>query len=130
MNWCNTLNRSLCSILYDRSGWVAQTTFRARNGLGGYAVAAAAKAEVIVTHNIRHFPNESTAPLGIQALTPYQFLCNLLDLGDTAIHGCLTAMAEQQRNPRRSVEALLRILSREVPIFSSRCLEFLIRPQA
>jgi len=94
------------------------------------AAAVAAKAEVIVTHNVRHFPDESTAPLGIQALTPDQFLCNLLDLGDTAIHGCLRAMAEQQRNPRRSVEALLRILSREAPIFSSRCLEFLIRPQA
>jgi len=94
------------------------------------AAAVAATADVIVTHNIRHFPAASTEPLGIQVVTPDQFLCNLLDLGAAAIHGCLNTMAEQQRNPSRSVETLLKILSREAPIFSSRCLEFLIRPQA
>ncbi len=94
------------------------------------AAAVAAKAEVIVTHNIRHFPAESTESLGIQAVTPDQFLCNLLDLGEAAIHGCLKTMAEQQRNPSRSVETLLQILRRDTPIFSSRCLEFLVRRQA
>lgn len=89
------------------------------------AAAVTAKAEVIVTHNIRHFPPESTDPLGIQALTPDQFLCNLLDLADAAIHGCLRQMALQQRSPKRTLEVLLRILSRDAPIFSSRCLEFL-----
>jgi len=39
---------------------------------------------VIVTLNVRHFPAEVLAPLGIEAVTPDQFLCNLLDLAPGA----------------------------------------------
>jgi len=49
------------------------------------AAAIAAKAEVIVTLNVRHFPAEVLAPLGIEAVTPDQFLCSLLDLAPNAI---------------------------------------------
>jgi predicted nucleic acid-binding protein len=89
------------------------------------AATVAAKAEVIVTRNIRHFPITATEPFGVEALTPDQFLCNLLDLAPAAIHGCLTAMERQQRNPSRTVETLLQILRREAPNFASRGLEFL-----
>jgi len=89
------------------------------------AAAVAAKAEVIVTRNIRHFPAASIEPFGIEVLTPDQFLGNLLDLGPAAIHGCLEAIASQQRHPSRTVRALLQILGREAPNFASRCLEFL-----
>jgi len=90
------------------------------------AAAIAAKAEVIVTLNVRHFPAEVMAPLGIEAVTPDQFLCNLLDLDPTAIHGCLQTIAARQRNPARTARALLQILNRQAPIFASRCMEFLI----
>lgn len=66
------------------------------------AAAIAAKAEVIVTLNVRHFPSEALTPLGIEAVTPDHFLCNLLDLVPNTIHGCLRAMAARQRNPARS----------------------------
>ena len=90
------------------------------------AAAIAAKAEAIVTLNLRHFPTEVLAPLGIEAVTPDQFLCNLLDLDSGSIHGCLQAMAARQRNPTRNVQALLQILSRQAPTFASRCMECLI----
>ena len=88
------------------------------------AAAIAAKAEVIVTLNIRHFPAEVLKPLGIEAMSPDQFLCNLLDLAPEIIHGCLNTIAARQRNPARTVQALLQILSRQAPTFASRCMEF------
>lgn len=88
------------------------------------AAAIAAKAEVIVTLNVRHFPAQVLEPLGIEAVTPDQFLCNLLDLDPTAIHSCLLAMAARQRNPARSAQVLLQILARQAPTFASRCMEF------
>ncbi|MFM1899767.1 MAG: hypothetical protein RLZZ216_343 [Cyanobacteriota bacterium] len=88
------------------------------------AAAIVAKAEVIVTLNVRHFPKEVLAPLGIEAVTPDQFLCNLLDLDRDTIHGCLRTMAAGQRNPARTSQALLQILSRQAPAFTRRCMEF------
>jgi predicted nucleic acid-binding protein len=88
------------------------------------AAAIAAKTEVIVTLNVRHFPAEVLSPLGIEAVSPDQFLCNLLDLAPVTIHGCLNTIAARQRNPARTVQVLLQILSRQAPIFASRCLEF------
>jgi hypothetical protein len=93
------------------------------------AAAIAAKAEVIVTLNVRHFPSEVLAPLGIEAVTPDHFLCNLLDLDPITIHGCLRAMAARQRNPARSAQVLLQILSRQAPVFASRCMEFQVDAQ-
>ncbi|MCX5966690.1 MAG: PIN domain-containing protein [Cyanobacteria bacterium] len=90
------------------------------------AAAIAAKAEVIVTLNVRHFPAEVLEPLGIEAVTPDQFLCNLLDLDPGAMHGCLETIAARQRNPARTAQALLQILSRQAPTFASRCMEFQI----
>jgi len=88
------------------------------------AAAIAAKAEVIVTLNVRHFPAEVLAPLGIEAVTPDQFLCNLLDLAPNAIQACLEAIAARQRNPSRTAQVLLQIISRQAPTFASRCMEF------
>ena len=93
------------------------------------AAAIAAKAEVIVTLNVRHFPKEVLAPLGIEAVSPDQFLCNLLDLDRNAIQDCLQTMAARQRNPARTSLALLQILSRQAPIFASRCMEFEVKVQ-
>ena len=90
------------------------------------AAAIAAKAELIVTLNVRHFPAVVLEPLGIDTVTPDQFLCNLLDLAPGAIHGCLETIAARQRNPARTAQALLQILSRQAPTFASRCMEFQI----
>lgn len=88
------------------------------------AAAIAAKAEVIVTLNQRHFPQTALLPLGIEAVTPDQFLCNLLDLDPAAIKACLQTMAARQRNPVRTAVVLLQALSRQAPAFASRCMEF------
>ncbi len=49
-----------------------------------------------------------------------------LDLAPGAIHGCLETIAARQRNPARTAQALLQILSRQAPTFASRCMEFQI----
>ncbi|MCP9889104.1 PIN domain-containing protein [Cyanobium sp. ATX 6A2] len=88
------------------------------------AAAIAAKAEVIVTLNLRHFPQAVLQPLGVEAVNPDQFLCNMLDLDPITINDCLKTMAARQRNPARTAVVLLQALSRQVPTFASRCMEF------
>jgi hypothetical protein len=93
---------------------------------GRYVLAAAiaAKAEVIVTLNVRHFPDHVLHPLGMKAVTPDQLLCHLFDLDPQAIHACLDTVAARQRNPARTAKVLLQILSRQGPTFASRCRKF------
>ena len=75
------------------------------------AAALAAKAEVVVTFNTRHFPGEALAPLTIEAITPDQFLNNLLDLHPQVLGACLQTVASRQREPsRRNMDFVLESL--------------------
>ena len=85
---------------------------------------------MIVTQNTRHFPNKALAPLGIEAVEPDLFLCNLLDLDKPAIYGCLMKVAacDAQKTGGSPVEAmnvLLDALKRDAKDFASRVSEFL-----
>ena len=76
------------------------------------AAALATKGEVIVTLNTRHFPNKALAPLAIEAITPDQFLNNLLDL---------QPIASRQREPsHRSMDFVLESLNRQAEGFVRR----------
>lgn len=95
------------------------------------AAAMAAKAEVIVTRNTRHFPAEALVPLGIKAVKPDQFLCNLLDLNDLAIYdGLRNIVSRRARHTENSpvviINALLESLRRDARDFASRVSEVLV----
>ena len=77
------------------------------------AAAIAAKAELIVTDNIRHFPAKALSPLGIEAMTPDQFLCDLWDLQPQILFRCLQTIAGRQKDPRRrTIDFVLDSLNR------------------
>ena len=65
------------------------------------AAAMAAKAELIVTDNIRDFPAQALNPLGIEAVTPDKFLCDLWDLQPEILLACLQIIVSRQKDPRR-----------------------------
>lgn len=65
------------------------------------ATAMAAKAELIVTDNISDFPAQGLNPLGIEAVTPDKFLCDLWDLQPEVLLRCLQTIVSRQKDPRR-----------------------------
>lgn len=74
------------------------------------AAALAAKAEVIVTLNIRHFPSQCLAQLAMEAVTPDRFLVNLWDLQPELLHGCLHTVAARQKPRHRTIDFVLESL--------------------
>lgn len=83
-------------------------------------VLAAAKtigAEQIVTFNLRHFPEEHTAPHGIEAIHPDEFLLNQLSLAGDVVLNVLRKQAEAFENPPWTLEDLLDALDKTVPGF-------------
>lgn len=95
------------------------------------AAAMAAKAELIVTRNTRHFPAEALLSLGIKAVKPDQFLCNLLDLSELAIYDSLRNIVRRRvkhtnSSPVVIINTLLESLRRDAKDFTSRISEFLV----
>jgi predicted nucleic acid-binding protein len=71
------------------------------------AAAIHAGAEVIVTFNLKDFPNEILAPYGIEVLHPDDFLTALFDNSPEDFCAAVRKQRESLRNPPRSVTELL-----------------------
>lgn len=82
-----------------------------------HVVAAAVKAgaQVIVTNNLRDF---QALPDGVEAQSPDEFLCNLLDLDPGGMVALVKNQAAALQNPPRSFDQLLRGLAKLVPDFA------------
>lgn len=78
------------------------------------AAAVKAKAEVIVTLNVRDFRH---LPPGIEAMRPDEFLRGLLGVSPGAILSVLQAQAADLRRPPMTVEDVLDSLQRVTPRF-------------
>jgi hypothetical protein len=75
------------------------------------AAAIAGRADMLVTENLRDFPPESVAPLGITVAGQDDFLLGLLELYPDAVLDALRRQASRYRREPRNVAALLGILS-------------------
>jgi len=79
------------------------------------AAAIRCQAGVIVTYNLRHFPEEALAPYGIEAQHPDEFVSHLFDLDPGAVCAAVRDQRESLRNPPFSVDELLNeFLAREL----------------
>lgn len=81
------------------------------------AAAVAAKADVLVTGNSRHFPESACAPLGIEVQDPDTFLVHQCGFLGPAIAPILTELAKERRPPMDTAEGILRALDRVAPEF-------------
>lgn len=81
------------------------------------AAAIVGRANVIVTYNLKDFPQPALALFGIEAQHPDEFIRHLIDLNEIAV---CTAVQQQRlalKNPPKSVEELLDILAlQELPL--------------
>jgi len=76
------------------------------------ASAIHANAGVIVTCNLKHFPDAVMEPLGIEAQHPDEFVANLLDLHPATVVASVRAILKRLRNPPMTPTQLLDIYHR------------------
>lgn len=71
------------------------------------AAAIRCQAGVIVSYNLKHFPEAALAPYGIEAQHPDEFVSHLFDLDPGAVCAAVRDQRESLKNPPFSVEELL-----------------------
>jgi predicted nucleic acid-binding protein len=89
------------------------------------AAAIKAGASVIVTFNLKDFPEAVLEPVGIEPQHPYDFLVYQFDLKKAAVCKAVRLQREALKNPPKSVRELLdTFLSLQLPTFVERLRQF------
>jgi hypothetical protein len=76
------------------------------------AAAIRCQAQVIVTANVKDFPQSVLGPFGIEALNPDDFVHDLIDLEAKVVWACLQRIADSRRRPPETVNDVLLQLER------------------
>jgi predicted nucleic acid-binding protein len=77
------------------------------------AAAITGRCDVIVTQNLKDFPDVALAPFGIEAQHPDTFLCNQMSLAPGLFCTAVQKVRARLRNPPFSVEDYLDTLTRQ-----------------
>jgi predicted nucleic acid-binding protein len=77
------------------------------------APAIRARADVIVTRNMRDFPADVLGPFGIEAQHPDEFIVHLLDLAPGLVIDAAGRHSESLKNPTKMAEQYLEMLKAE-----------------
>jgi predicted nucleic acid-binding protein len=78
-----------------------------------FAAAIVAKADVMVTVNLRDFPAEVLAPHGLIAQHPDEFIADLIDLRPLRVIGSIETIRNRFKNPPFSFDEYMEILLRQ-----------------
>jgi predicted nucleic acid-binding protein len=81
------------------------------------AAAVFAHANVIVTHNVRHFPAAALRPLNVEAQTPDQFLRSLFASNPEQMARIIIGQAAELHAPPMTVQQVLDELATHAPTF-------------
>jgi predicted nucleic acid-binding protein len=84
------------------------------------AAAVAGRADVLVTENLKDFPECATAPFGLVVTGQDAFLLDLLDLHPATVLAALRRQSSRYRREPRTVDDLLTVLANP----GNGCLEF------
>lgn len=76
------------------------------------AAALRARADAIVTANLRDFPVDTMRSLELEVISPDDFLMSQLDMRSAVVMEALSAQAAATRNPQRSLDDVLTALSK------------------
>ena len=83
------------------------------------AAAIAGEADVIVTFNVRDFPDNACQPHGVVAMHPEQYLLEFLASDREATMRAIAANPDRRTNPRVHLSELLARLAATVPTFAN-----------
>ena len=76
------------------------------------AAAIVGHCDVIVTANLKDFPETALEPFGIEAQHPDEFLCNHLNLAQGLFCGCVQKIRRRLQNPSYTTDEYLETLIR------------------
>ena len=82
------------------------------------AAAIVSGSQVIVTDNLRDFPEEALDKYDIEAQSADEFLSNLFDQAPDNVARIVMEQASDLRKPAMTVDELLAILERQTPTFA------------
>lgn len=89
------------------------------------AAAIVAHAQMIVTFNLRDFPQELLEPFGVEAIHPDRFIECQMDLREAAVIQAARDQRQSLKNPARSAEQFLDTLAAQgLPVSADRLREF------
>lgn len=83
------------------------------------AAAVACRAQVIVTQNLKDFPQDQLAPFEVEAQSPDKFLEHLYHLDHELVAEILLQQAENLHSPSMTVLEVLDTLKLHVPVFAN-----------
>ena len=76
------------------------------------AAALRARADAVVTANLRDFPIDAMLRLDLEVISPDDFLMSQLDMRSAVVMEVLEAQAAATRNPKRSLDDVLTALAK------------------
>lgn len=80
------------------------------------AAAIVANANVIVTYNLKDFPNKSLKKYGVEAQHPDEFIAHLIDLAPSRVCTAVSIVRARLQNPPRSaLEYIDKIEQQQLP---------------
>lgn len=81
------------------------------------AAAVVSSADIIVTQNLRDFPNEQLSQFEIEAISPDAFLLDLFNIDPERMKRVLIKQAGRLRKPAMTVTEVLNVLIKHAPNF-------------
>jgi hypothetical protein len=84
------------------------------------AAAVVGQTDVIVTDNIRHFPEDACEPYGIEVQTPDEFLSYSFDLAPQVVADIYLQQVDEFHRPTFTLDEALSTLARRLPDLSAR----------
>jgi hypothetical protein len=90
------------------------------------AAAVSSGAALIVTENLKDFPESALSPHGVEALSPDEFLGQLLNVDPMLMAQVLREQVADLINPPLTVQDVLKQIALQAPRFSERAGEILL----
>jgi hypothetical protein len=89
------------------------------------AAAVVSGSRLIVTRNLRHFPDHALLRYSIQAQAPDEFLTGLLEIAPDEMAQIIRQQAEALTRPAATVDGVLGKLQRDAPGFAAHMRAYL-----
>ncbi|WP_225893912.1 hypothetical protein [Atlanticothrix silvestris] len=86
------------------------------------AAAIIAKADIIVTNNIKDFNAKALTPLNIKVQSPDNFLSGLFDKNPEEMVQVVRGQSQKYKKSPRTFIELLELLSKQIPEFTTKVL--------